>query len=160
MNIAEAADGYLRLYDRKKAIETELSQVNERLNAARDMLLAELSMSGLNAVGRGDRSITIHSSSFGKVVDFQFLRDWVENVSGEPVSQYMELTFIKGSTSDPRGIHAMIADAQEKAIDTGKTVEECLPPGLSFVTVPVVTVRQKSTRQNRTAVDRLDEEEF
>jgi len=139
---------YLEAYDTQKQIEADLAAAKQITNEAKGVLMSLLESMGINKIGRGDRTISLSKRSFGKVVDFDLLVNWISE-QDVPRSEYIQEVIIKGSTRDPRGIHAMVEDAQKEALDTGRSISECLPPGLELAVVPVVTVRRSSVRSRK-----------
>ena len=151
---------YLDAYRKQKDLEAELAAAKQETNAIKEEIVSYFTANNFDTIKRGDSSVNVSWRSFGKVVDFDTLLGWVDRQQ-EPRSEYLEEVFIKGSKNNPRGIFAMVHDAQVESIESGRPVQECLPPGLEVATVPVVTVRTYngvSKSQPKSALDRLDEE--
>jgi len=136
----DVIDQYLESYRKQKAIEAELAAAKQVTDALKERIVSFFTSNNFDTIKRGDNSLNVSWRSFGKVVDYNTLLGWVDN-QDEPRSEYLEEVFIKGSPKNPRGIFAMIHDAQVKSLESGETVQECLPPGLEIAVVPVVTVR-------------------
>ena len=156
--MSDAISEYLAAYDAQKQLEADLAALKAATDEKKEVLINQLESMGLRSVGRGDRSISLSKRSFGKVTDFDLLVKWISEQE-VPRSEFMQEVIIKGSTRDPRGIHAMIEDAQKASLETGIPISDCLPPGLDLATISVVTVRRSSVRGRRpaTAKGRLEE---
>ena len=154
-------DAYLDAYRRQKSVEAELAAAKQETNALKEQIVAYYVSNNFDTVKRGDSSVNVSWRSFGKVVDYAMLLGWVDK-QDEPRSEYLEEVFIKGSPKNPRGIYAMVHDAQVESLESGEPVQDCLPPGLEIAVVPVVTVRTYNgtpkQEQPKSALDRLEEE--
>ena len=155
----DAIDTYLSIYAKVKAAESELQAMKQEKAQAKFELILYLESNGFRSVGRNDRSVSHSKRSYGKIIDFNQLRDWVSE-QDEPMSEFMEEVFIKGSKKDPRGIHGIVVAAQRESVNTGQPVVDCLPPGLEITTDDVITVRTRKSNAKpvaMTALERLQE---
>lgn len=161
--MADIIDQYLDAYRKQKAIEAELAAAKQETNALKEQIVAYYTSNNFDTIKRGESSVNVSWRSFGKVTDYAMLLGWVDN-QNEPRSEYLEEVFVKGSPKNPKGLYGIIHDAQVESLESGRPVQECLPPGLEIAVVPVVTVRtyngtskQARTDKPETAIDKLDD---
>lgn len=136
----DAIERYLKVYDKVKLIKGMLSAANHELAAEKIEILSHLSNLQIDSAGRDGRTLSKSIRVYGKVTNYDLLRDYVLELDA-PQSEYMQEEFIKGSPKNPRGIFLLIEDAKEAAISQGRSMKDCLPPGLELTMQTIVTVR-------------------
>lgn len=128
-------------YREYKEIEAFMKVAAKRRAYAREKMITYLIDN--NRTDLGNEGIKVHfSRKLGpKIEDMEALKEYVMELD-EPDSTYLELTFIRPNKSkgisDPLDI--LVERAVEKALTSGKSVEECMPPGLSYGSYDKLTV--------------------
>lgn len=160
-NKPDAIGDYLSAYKAQKAIEADLAKAKKITAGAKDGFIVFMEGNSFTSVKQDGSTITHSKRSFGKIVDFDALEEWVGE-SDEPRSLYMEEVFIKGSSKNESGIHLMISDAQAMSVKLHAPVRECLPPGLDLSVIDVVTVTSAGAntprKKPKTAVEKLQQQ--
>lgn len=114
------------------SLNAELKVMSKRREFARERLIASMEAANRTDDGNEFGKAKLTKKMRNRVTDFEALREYVYNLN-EPVSAYLKEVFIKGVRS--RGVEdpldRLVKKAAEQALEEGKSVEECLPPGLS-----------------------------
>jgi len=144
----DVIQNYLDVYDEEKALEAQLKGIKERKEVAKQTLINTLTSNGLDSAAVGDRSVTLTSIAYSKVVDYDALMDWVYD-QGEPISEYTDTVFKKKVLND------IVREKLKEAIETETNVQSILPQGLDVGIQQRVTVRARSGKTASSKLDKL-----
>lgn len=157
--VTDSIAQYIKCYDVAAAIEARFKAAKRKKEDAKAVLIDYMAGLGTTQLSRAGRTIVHSIRTFGKVTDYDGFIDWVENSSDEPRSQFLEEVIIRGNSKDPRGLYALVLEAQEKSLSTGVPIQKCFPPGIAYSVTDILTMRKsrKSTQSKiaETAVDKL-----
>ena len=147
--MSDALDEYYAAYDRHEALKERRKKASKLLTKAKDALESFYAGLGVTSMTRDGRAVGVSFKRYSKVEDFDALDEYKEE-QGEPESEYMDRVFRKDA------LKQMLDEATEEALAEGKSVHECLPPGLSFYMKTVVTVRKSSKADTPEPVTLVD----
>jgi len=125
-------DAAIKAQKEYNTLDAEMKIVKARRAFTRTQLIAQMEASGRTDDGNDGGKVKLIKSLVNKVEDKEALLTHVYELD-EPVSTYLEEVFKKGNKSKgiPDPLDRLVKEAAEKALATGKSVQECLPPGLS-----------------------------
>lgn len=133
-------DAVIKAQREYNALDAEMKIVKARRTFTRERLIAAMEASGRTEDGNESGKVKLTKSLYNHVVDSEALMEYVYSLD-EPVSTYLEEVFRKGNKSkgieDP--LDRLVREAAEKALEEGKEIRECLPPGLEVR--PKVAIR-------------------
>lgn len=131
LNELNALDSALKAQREYNAINAELKIASKRREHARNRLIAEMEVSGRTDDGNERGKAKLMKSFYNKVTDFDALKGYVYSLN-EPVSKYLQEVFIKGNKRQniPDPLDGLVEKAVEESLASGRSVAECLPPGL------------------------------
>lgn len=130
-----------KAYREYKAIDSEMKLAKARRDYARTRMETELESSGRTDDGSAGIKVKLTKKLAPKITDHDALLAHVYELP-EPASTYLEERFIrpnqKAGISDP--LEILINKAVEVSLATGKTLAECMPPGLTVFPYSRLTV--------------------
>lgn len=128
-----------------KALDAEMKLVTARRKYARERIMAELEASGRTDDGNMGIKVKLTKKLAPKITDHDALLEYVYGLP-EPASTYLEERFIrpnkKAGIADP--LEILIEKAVEMSLTTGKSLADCMPPGLEVHPYPRLTVTLRS----------------
>jgi len=128
----DPVDTYIVIYNEVQEVKIELAALEKRRKEAQDAVINHIRGQGYATVKRGEKQIVLSDRTYPKVEDFDVLEEWVDKQE-EPRSEYMEEVFKKEVLGD------MIRQVRKRYPGSES---KYLPPGLSFYTKTIVTVRK------------------
>lgn len=140
------------------ALDKEMKMAKERRAFTRSRLIADLEGRGRTEDGSDNGKVKLMRELKNQVTDHEALLEYVYGLD-EPVSTYLEERFRKGNKAkgieDP--LDRLIREAAEKAMSEGKSVKDCLPPGLTVRNVVTirVTLRKDGGEKKLTETEKL-----
>lgn len=135
------AQAVARAYREYKVLEAEMKLAKARRDYARARMEAEMESSGMTDFGDESVKVKLTHCLAPKIEDYDALIEYVHELQ-EPSSTYLEERFIrpnkKAGVADP--LEVLIDKAVKRSLAEGKSIKECLPPGLSIVAYNRFTV--------------------
>ena len=151
-------DAAIKAQREYNALDAEMKMVKARRTFTRDRLTADLEARGRTEDGNDDGKVKLSRTLKNRITDHEALLEYVYSLD-EPVSTYLEERFRSGNKSkgieDP--LDRLIREAAEKALANGKSVRDCLPPGLEVRNVVTigVTLRKENGAKKLTETEKL-----
>lgn len=128
----DPVDNYIRLYNAVQHQKEMLAQLEQERKEAEAQVINHVRGQGYTTVKRLDKQVVLSERTYPKVEDFDMLEGWVDE-QDEPRDEYMEEVFRKDVLGD------IVREVRKKF--PGREAQK-LPPGLSFYSKTVVTVRK------------------
>ena len=127
-------------------LKEELAVLEKEKAEAKEEVINHLRSQGYTSVKRAGKNIVLQERTYSRVIDFDALSDWVDEQE-EPRSEYMKEVFREDVFNE------MVREVR-RAYPGQET--KYLPPGLSFYSVMVVSVRKAAKPKKSNAIgDRL-----
>lgn len=128
----DPVDVYFTIYNEVNGLKAELAALQKRRKEAEAVLIQHVRGQGYSTVKRLDQQVALSDRTYPKVENFDVLEEWVDK-QDEPRSEYMEEVFRKDVLGE------IIKEVRKKY--PGQEAKY-LPPGLTFYTKTIVSVRK------------------
>lgn len=125
-------DAYIDIYNRVQEVKEKLAALEKMRKEAAVAVINHVRGQGYTTVKRLNKQIVLSDRTYPKVENFDILEEWVDK-QDEPRGEYMQEVFRKDVIGE------IVREVRKKF--PGQEREK-LPPGLSFYTQTVVTVRE------------------